>query len=225
MRSQRSPWLPLAELRSPLEFAGTLAALPFLAAAPRGDGHTTIVLPGWLASDASTLTLRAFLRARGFRAQGWGVGRNPGTDPALLAELVSRTRTACEKGGRPVSLVGWSLGGVYAREIARRVPDTVRCVVSLGSPIQRDPRSRHAPPVPSTALFSVSDAIVPPRWARESEGARTESIEVPASHLGLGHNPFVLHAIGDRLNQGPAKWRAFEPGPLARLFYRGDGGA
>ena len=220
-RKKGSLWNSIGEMRAPLELATTLAAFPFLAGGPRGDGHTSVVLPGLYASDTSTITLRAFLRLRGHNALGWRLGRNAGFSMELLEASIARTREELRRSGRPVSLVGWSLGGVYAREIARRAPDAVRCVVTLGSPIRVDRRTRPAPPVPSTAIFSATDGIVAPYWAQESAGDRVENIEVPGSHLGLGHNPFVLHAVADRLYQRPDNWKAFEINGLAALFYRG----
>lgn len=220
-RKERSLLSSLGEMRAPLELATTLAAFPFLAGGPHGDGHTSIVLPGLYASDTSTITLRAFLRLRGHNALGWGFGRNPGFSTQLLEASIALTREEFRRSGRPVSLVGWSLGGVYAREIARRAPEAVRCVVTLGSPIRVDRRTRPAPPVPSTAIFSATDGIVAPYWAQESDGGRAENIKVPGSHLGLGHNPFVLHAIVDRLLQRPDDWKAFQIDGLAALFYRG----
>jgi len=219
-RKNGSLWRSMGEMRAPLELATTLAAFPFLAGGPRGDGHTSIVLPGLFASDVSTVTLRAFLRLRGYNALGWGLGRNPGFGTGLLEAMIALTREEFRRGGRPVSLVGWSLGGVYARETARRVPDAVRCVVALGSPIQLDQRTRPAPPVPSTAIFSISDGVVAPYWAQEGTGDRAENIEVPGSHFGLGHNPFVLHAVADRLHQRPDNWKAFEVDGLTARFYR-----
>ena len=212
----------LAEFRAPLEFVSTVAASPFLVAGPRGDGHTTLVLPGLFAGDASTATLRLFLRSRGFDAQGWGFGRNPGFSSELLEAMIDRVRRSHRSRGRPVSLVGWSLGGIYARETARRAPEAVRCVVSLGSPIRYDRRSKPAPPVPSTAIFSVTDGVVAPHWARESTAHRAENIEVPGSHFGLGHNPLVLHVVADRLRQDPVDWRPFGGNGLVRIFYRTD---
>ena len=219
-RKERSLLSSIGEMRAPLELATTLVAFPFLARGPRGDGHTSIVLPGLYASDTSTITLRAFLRLRGHNALGWGLGRNPGFSTELLEATIALTRDEFRRSGQPVSLVGWSLGGVYAREIARRVPDAVRCVITLGSPIQVDRRTRPAPPVPSTAIFSTTDGVVAPYWAQESAGDRAENIQVPGSHLGLGHNPFVLHAVADRLQQRPDGWKVFHVSGVAAFFYR-----
>ena len=189
--------------------------------ARRGDGHSVIVLPGWYASDASTFPLRSFLRLRGYRARGWGLGRNPGLERELLDEITARTEREYATTGRPVSLVGWSLGGIYARAVARVIPEAVRCVITLGSPIQRGSRPPGPPPVPSTAIYSEEDRIVPARYARETPGKQTESVRVSGGHLGLGTNPFVLEVIADRLAQDPRRWQPFagrsSVGPAASL--------
>ena len=178
----------------------------------RGDGHSVIVLPGLFAGDASTFAIRSFLRLRGYRARGWGLGRNPGLDLELLEESTARTSREYAKTGRQISLVGWSLGGIYARAVTRVIPEAVRCVITLGSPIQRDARTRGPLPVPSTAIYSEDDRIVPARYARETPGKRTESVRVRGGHLGLGSNPFVLEVIADRLAQDPRRWQPFAGG-------------
>lgn len=144
-----------------------------------------------------------------------------------LAELADRH-------GRKVSLVGWSLGGIFARELARHAPQQVRQVITLGSPFAGPPRASNAwqmyerlsgrrsddwpqreamkrpPPVPATAIYSRSDGIVAWQGCREREGPASENIEVEASHCGLGHHPAVLHAIADRLAQRDGAWKPFE---------------
>ncbi len=181
-----------------------------------------MVLPGYLAGDGSTVPLRFFLSNRGFRPLSWGEGRNPGFTSAIFGAVSDLVRACAADTKQPVSLVGWSLGGVYAREIARQSPASVRCVVTLGSPIQVDERTRHAPPVPSTAIFSATDGVVAPYWAQERSGRRSENIEVPASHFGLGYNPLVLHAIVDRLLQDPDNWEPFRATGLAAQLYRAE---
>ena len=128
-------------VRGLADHAALLLATPVLAAAPRGDGHGVLVLPGLLASDSSTVPLRGFLRWLGYDVRGWDLGRNHGPTEAVLAGLPRAVLDHAERTGRPVSLIGWSLGGVYAREMARRHPRTVRQVITLGSPYAlRDPR-------------------------------------------------------------------------------------
>src|SRR4051812_37501863 len=113
------------------------AAAPILARSPRGDGHTVIVLPGLAADDNSTHPLRAFLRALGYDVMGGGRGRTGGPDDDTRRGLADGLRRAQARRGQPVSLVGWSMGGIYARELASASPDSVRLVVTLGSPVLR----------------------------------------------------------------------------------------
>lgn len=134
---------------------------------------------------------------------------------ARLQELAARY-------GRRISLVGWSLGGIYARELAREYPSLVRQVVTLGSPFgaengpdgydgaERAARRRTAPPVPCTAIYSKSDGVVSWEACREADGPQTENIEVTATHLGMGVNPLVLWAIADRLAQAEGAWKPFD---------------
>lgn len=232
------PALLLLEGRALLELAACLPAYPFLRRAPTGDGHPVLVLPGFMASDFSTRTLRRFLRDRGYPAHGWRLGRNLGPGPERAAAMVERLRELHGRYGRRVSLVGWSLGGIYARELARRFPSLVRLVITLGSPFRnveatslprflravvdrrRLPdeasyRALLAAPiaVPSTAIYSRTDAIAAWQSCRETEGPLSESIEVESSHFGMGHHPVVLLTIADRLAQPEGTWRPFTPPP------------
>jgi len=233
-RPRRS--LLLLEGRAVLEFAALIPAYPFLRHAPRGDGHPVLILPGFLASDLSTRALRRFLRDRGYSAHGWRLGRNLGPRPETVAAMAERLQELHARHGRRVSLIGWSLGGVYARELARTFTTQVRQVITLGSPFrnleatnlprflravaERRPlpdeeahRARLAEPlpVPSTAIYSRTDAIVAWQSCRESPGANSESIEVESSHLGMGHHPVVLLTIADRLAQPEGAWAPFRP--------------
>jgi pimeloyl-ACP methyl ester carboxylesterase len=144
-----------------------------------------------------------------------------------------------------VSLVGWSLGGIYARQLAKLVPDKVRCVVTLGSPFAGSPRSTHAwrayewasgqsanetppefadslsepPPVPTTAIFSRSDGICAWQGCVEESGSISESVEVYSSHCGMGFNPLALFAVADRLAQPEENWRPFHKDGWRSLFF------
>ena len=227
------------EARAWLEFASLLPALPILQAAPRGDGHPVLVLPGWLASDRSTQALRWFLRDRGYHAHGWRLGRNHGPSSEIVSVLAERLATLRARHGRTVSLVGWSLGGIYARELARRRPDDVRQVITLASPF-RDPdatsalitrlagarpsrspdvlaRLRSPLPVPTTAIYTRTDGIVAWQSCVEPRGPRSESVEVGTSHCGMGHHPAALLVIADRLAQPEGTWRHFAPGGWSRV--------
>jgi pimeloyl-ACP methyl ester carboxylesterase len=236
--------LLLLELRAIWELSAFFAAYPLLRLAPRGDGHPVLVLPGLAASDLSTRPLRRFLKDQGFKPHGWKLGPNHGPRPGVEDRMRSRLDELFARHGRKVSLVGWSLGGVFARELARRTPEQVRCVITLGSPFAGEPRAsnawklyerasgrkvedwpdrlgmRRAPPVPATAIFSRSDGIVAWQGCLEREGPTAENIEVEGSHCGLGHNPAVLYAIADRLAQAEGAWRPFDRSGLRGLVYR-----
>jgi thioesterase domain-containing protein len=237
-------WFKLAlEARAPFEYAASVAVMPWLLGAPRGDGHPVIVYPGLLASDLSTVPLRHLLRRLGHDAQGWGQGRNLGPRDGLLAALLAQVQAAHRAHGAKLSLVGWSLGGLYARELARRAPEAVRCVVTLGSPFAGPARATHAwrtyqrlqrgqprnepppvalrapPPVPTSSIYSRSDGIVAWQCSVEPGSAMAESIEVRASHLGLGVNPLALYALADRLALPEGGWRPFLRNGARRHLY------
>ena len=120
--------------RAIADYGALLAAAPVLLRAPRGDGHTVLVLPGLLGEDRSTATMRAYLRSLGYDVHPWRLGRNLGPTPAILSGMTTRLEELHRTSGRPVSLVGWSLGGIFARELARSRPALVRQVITLGSP-------------------------------------------------------------------------------------------
>ena len=136
LSSPPSRWLLWAESRAAHEFAATLAAWPLLRLAPKGDGHPVLVLPGLFASDASTRLLRAYLRERGYDTHGWGLGRNLGPRRGVATAMLQRLDQLHERSGRRVSLVGWSLGGAYARRLAAARPDAMRNTIMLGSPLE-----------------------------------------------------------------------------------------
>lgn len=235
----------MLEARALSELGAYYLARPLLRSVPRGDGHPVLVLPGFLATDFSTAPLRSFLSSRGYAAEGWKLGRNLGAS-GLEHRVLERLAALRRGHGRKVSLIGWSLGGIFAREIARMARDDVRSVITLGSPFNHNPRANHSwrlfeylsgrtidgvdpairasmgepPPVPATAIYSRSDGIAAWQCCVEREGPTSESIEVEGSHLGLGHNPLVLHAVADRLAQPEGAWRPFERTGLRRYFYR-----
>jgi pimeloyl-ACP methyl ester carboxylesterase len=195
-----------------------------------------IVFPGLMASDFSTRALRRFLRDLGYAAHGWKLGRNLGPSPELAARMVERLHEIRGRYGQRVSLVGWSLGGIYARELARRFAGDVRQVITLASPF-RDVGATNVPPflvgvarrrplpdeteyrrilhaplsVPTTAIYSRTDGIAAWRSCRLDEGPLSQNIEVASSHLGIGHHPVALLTIADRLAQSEGEWRRFVP--------------
>lgn len=226
--------LQLLEARASWEFAAGLAAWPWLHLAPRGDGHPVLVLPGLVASDGSTRLLREYLTGRGYAVHGWGLGRNYGPRPGIEDAMLATLDKLHADSGRRVSLVGQSLGGVYARALAALRPDAVRCVISLGSPITGHPRasnawrvyeftsgqSAHNPhhqqrirqplSVPATSIYSRSDGVVAWQSSLDNEGPIAENIEVVSSHVGMGGHPAVLFAVADRLAQPEGEWHPFE---------------
>ena len=235
--------LQLAELRAGWELGATLSLWPLLKLAPRGDGHPVVVLPGLVASDMSTELLRRYLRGRGYDTHGWGLGRNLGPRKGVEAGMFELLESLHAREGRKVSLIGWSLGGAYARLLAAKRPDLVRSVITLGSPFAGSPRSTNAwrvyegvsgqsandaarmkyvrptPPVPTTSIYSRTDGIVAWRGSVEKEGPTSENIEVFASHLGMGANASVLYAVADRLAQPEGGWKPFNRSGLGALVY------
>lgn len=248
-RSQRAipaPWLTALEGRALFEFGAAQAASPLLRLVGRGDRHPVLVLPGFTADDRSTRSLRRMLRTQGYWTHGWRLGRNLGPTRRVTEGLVERLATVHGRHGQKVSLVGWSLGGIFARELARAFPASVRQVITLGSPFRMTALHRSAasglyealgplhavdlasigaeserPPleVPATAIYTRTDGIV--RWWQclEADGPQRENIEVRGSHSGLGFNPAVLYAVSDRLAQPADDWRPFHAPPLLRSFY------
>ena len=237
--------LLLLETRAPLERASLRYAGGLLKLAPRGDGHAVLVVPGFAGDAPSMSPLRTFLNQQGFVASDWGLGRNRGLVAGLMDRIVERLRELHATTGVPVSLVGYSLGGVFAREAAKCAPEAVRCVVSLASPFAGTPTANHAwqfyemacghrvdtidaatrlaltrpPPVPTSSIFSRSDGVVHWRCCVQPPEPGTENIEVVSSHLGLRHNPLVLYAVADRLAQTKETWRPFGAPRGLRLLY------
>ncbi len=248
-----SKLLWLAEQRSLWEFGFSLAAAPLLLTAPRGDGHPVLVLPGFLVSDLSTGVLRSYLRTLGYDAYGWELGRNLGGIARMRRQLRARLEEIHAKTGRTVSVVGWSLGGVYARDLALAAPDLVRSVITLGSPFSRSvnasnisalyefvsgegPWEEGSPtghefdaikgelPVPASSIWSKVDGVVSWSASVVPAGERSENIEVlGASHIGLGVNAPVLWAVADRLAQPEGTFVPFAGGGPFGLGY-GRGG-
>ena len=237
--------LLLAEARGIFELNASLLLSPLLMRAPRGDGHPVLLLPGFLASDLSMAPMRRYLRELGYDAHAWRMGRNLGGVTRMRAALRDRLAEIHAATGRKVSLVGWSLGGVYARDLALQAPDMVRRVVTLGSPFANDIRATNATrlyealsgegaddnpelraaiagdlPVPATSIYSRTDGIVNWRTCLLRPSDTAENIEVHlASHIGLGVNPAALWAVADRLAQGEGEFRHFDrSGPFAIAY-------
>lgn len=225
------------------ERASLCGHLPWLRQAPRGDGHPVMIIPGFVGDDGYNKPLCRYLKRLGYHATGWNMGRNFGhglLDPDVLIQHVN---DLFNREGQAVTLIGHSLGGVYAREIARLWPHEVRQVITLGSPIgeERDAGSHanilykllsphkgkdddslwaNAPPVPTTAVYTRADGVLNWRIALQSGGhSHTENIEVYGSHTGLTVNPAVWYLLADRLAQDPDLWQPFERKSWRGLVY------
>ena len=180
------------------------------------DGPPAYVIPGFVASDKTCSGLRHALAEAGWRTYPWDLGLNRGAHPDVLRHL--RQRLEVIHDGRPVLLVGWSLGGVFARELAREVPEMVRAVVTLGSPFSGDPHMNNVwrlyefvaghkvddppvmhypdkPPVPALAIWSAKDGIVAKRAARGLDGERDREVEIGCSHMAFG----ISYKAGQRI--------------------------
>jgi pimeloyl-ACP methyl ester carboxylesterase len=237
--------LLLAEARGIFEFNASVLFSPLLMRAPKGDGHPVLTLPGFLASDVSMAPMRRYLKELGYDTYAWKMGRNIGGFSRMRAALRDRLAEIHNATGRKVSVVGWSLGGVYARDLALQEPSMVRYVVTLGSPFANDVRATNATrlyealsgetvednselrtaiagdlPVPTTSIHSRTDGIVNWRTCLLRPSATAENIEVHfASHVGLGVNPAALWAVADRLAQAEGEFRQFDrSGPFAIAY-------
>ncbi len=206
-----------------------------LKAAPRGDGHPVIVLPSFLRGDGHTAPLRRFLAGCGYAVEGWGLGTNLGPTAAALDGIEALLAATHRRHGRKVTLIGHSLGGVIARELAKQHPDQVRQLVLLASPIRLPTASplepiykllarwhsidaagsvaqlNTPPEVPVTAIYTRSDGIVAWESCREIEGAMRESIELRGAHGTMVRNTAAWRIIADRLAQPEGEWRRYQP--------------
>lgn len=241
-------WVLLAlEGRAFWECGATLLASSILRSAPKGDGHPVLVFPGLATGDFSTVVLRNYIAELGYAAYAWELGLNLGPRPGVIDRCLERVRKLYDEHREPVSLVGWSLGGIYAREIAKSQPDAVRLVITLGTPFAGSPKATNAwrlyelasgerladdarieqlratPPVPTTSIYSRTDGIVAWRCSVEQETGMSENIEVHASHCGMGMNPTALFAVADRLAQPHGDWKRFDRNGhsgVMKLLYR-----
>ena len=237
--------LLLAEARGLLELNASLLLSPVLMRAPKGDGHPVLALPGFLASDLSMAPMRRYLKELGYDTHAWNLGRNLGGVASKRDALRALLTQIHQTTGKKVSIVGWSLGGIYARDLALQLSDMVRSVITLGSPFTNDitatnatrlyealsgegindnPEIREAIagdlPVPATSIYSRTDGIVNWRTSVLRPSDTAENIEVYlASHVGLGVNPAALWAVADRLAQPEGEFRQFDrSGPFAIAY-------
>ncbi|HRK27433.1 MAG TPA: hypothetical protein PK239_09100 [Chitinophagales bacterium] len=232
-----SPLMMLSEVRTVFELGMYVAAYPLLRLTPpKGDGHPIMVLPGFMTGDLTTVPLRHFLNGLGYNAYPWNMGPNL-ADQQVELPLMKRVMRLYNRHNQKVTLIGWSLGGVYAREIARVIPDYVRQVITLASPfagidkpnnavwiyqlikggaskadISPDllDRIKRPVPVPTTAIYSKYDGVV--SWQHcieQQETPITQNIEVECSHSGFGHHPAVLMCVAELLAQPEDNWQKY----------------
>lgn len=245
--SRKAPSLfwTLVEGRGIFELNSFYALRLLMKRLPKGDGHPVIVFPGFVASDRSTRPMRGLLKDLGYETYGWGLGRNLRFNAQREVEMQDLLRTVFETEKRKVTLIGWSLGGLFAREIAKTNPEYVRSVITLGSPISGDldhsnarglyeffngsPNEEmqdrlttiaEAPPVPTTSIYTKTDGIVAWRGSIQKPSDQTENIEVPASHIGLGVNPLVMYVIANRLAQAEDQWAPFDSSGLKSVIFK-----
>jgi pimeloyl-ACP methyl ester carboxylesterase len=197
---------------SPLRRAGGIAGV-------KGDGQPVLVIPGILSSDKSTALLRRTLDAAGYRAHASQLGFMTGVTPQVFACAEARLAAVAAQEGRKVVLLGWSLGGLYARVLAQRHPDLVELVMTLGTPFSGDRRANNAwrayeaindhkvdappvpddpavkPPVPTIALWSRKDGVIAPASARGLPHERDAEVEVPFRHFALGSSRPAIHRV------------------------------
>lgn len=211
---------------------------------PVGDGHPVMVLPGFFGADGYNAALRRFLTKLGYQVYGWGMGRNLGPRDGVLEGLEARLQELYERHDAPVSLVGHSLGGIFARELGRQHPALVRQIISLGSPFGEGRMTgslparlfaalnppdelpvdqsglAEAPPVPTTAIYSKGDGIVNWETTHQQQGhEQTQSIQVRGSHCGMTLNPTIWYLLAQVLAVQPQDWQRFTPEGLARFAY------
>ncbi|MEM8984785.1 MAG: alpha/beta hydrolase [Pseudomonadota bacterium] len=222
-------WLRYLEPRAAFETLALVPTSPLWATRQRGDGRQVMVIPGFMTDDGSTWPLRRYLTFLGYEALPWELGRNKGV-PDKDAERLAERLDGVRRSGEQITLIGWSLGGVVARETARLRPDAVREVITMGTPVEGGPKytiaAKHYAEErgedleafeqyvhsvnskgisqPLTVIYSESDGIVGWRAALDRYNPQARHIRVHGSHLGLGTNPQVWLAIEKTLRLSAA---------------------
>ncbi|MGK2926753.1 MAG: esterase/lipase family protein [Lysobacterales bacterium] len=218
--------LSLLEARAPFEGLSLLVTWPWLLSMPRGDGRPVVLAPGYGAGDASMYPLFRYLQWLGYDVHHWGLGRNRGKVGQYVRKLAARLdELRADHDGSRVTLIGWSLGGVIVREIARDHPQLVREVITLGTPIIGGPKytrvaalfarrenvdldqlerlihERNMRPItcPLTCIYSKTDGVVAWRASIDEYNPHARNLQVAGSHLGLAFNPLVWRIIARTL--------------------------
>lgn len=232
----------IREARGLIELPRLLLRFPSLARQPRGHGEPVLVLPGYGAGDGSTMILKGYLRMLSYRARGWALGRNHGDLGALLPRLLRRLGNLSRRSKEKVTIIGWSLGGYLARELARERPDLVRMVITLGTPVvggpkytvvaksyrkrgidieaiaaEVDRRNRLADlEIPVVAIYSRNDSVVAWQACIDRQSPNIEHVEVKSTHLGFGFSADVYKIIAQRLAQFESQAAPPTKGPRRR---------
>jgi pimeloyl-ACP methyl ester carboxylesterase len=206
--------------------------------APDGDGHPIVIFPGLGTDGSAVAPLRAHCQALGYEAFDWGEGFNTGPQGDVdewLGGLASRVSTSLRKFDQSATLIGWSLGGLYARELGKLLQAQVRQVITIATPFNAtddhtnagwlyrmlggknlpfdadlSARLKTAPPVPTTSIYSRSDGVV--AWQtclHDKTSDQVQDIEIHGSHIGMGWNKAALQIVGDRLAQAPGQWQPY----------------
>lgn len=224
------------EARGLIELPRLLLRFPELARQPRGNGQPVLILPGYGSGDVSTALLKGYLRLLGYRARGWGLGRNTGDAVALLPRILKRAAGLARRSNHKVHLIGWSFGGYLARELARERADLIGHVVTLGTPVVGGPkytvfaksfenrgidldalaaaieiRNKISMCTPVIAIYSRRDGIVAWKACIDNNGTNVEHVEVRTTHFGFGFSPDVYKIIAQRLAGIVVASQATEP--------------
>jgi pimeloyl-ACP methyl ester carboxylesterase len=239
-------WLLTEGGRAITELGLSIPYRKFFSKRDEGDGHPILVLPGFMATDKSTSPMRKFMSKIGYNPYSWGLGRNT-AKLEFLQTLSDRVDELYDEHEEQVTLIGWSLGGIFARQLAKAKPNKVRQIITLGSPF----KGIHQPnnvawvynlvsggkkikdidpilfeniplpaPVPTTAIYTKEDGIVPWQLCMEEETDIHQNIQVRGSHLGLGVNMSVMEIISDRLMYNKYDWQHFQPRSIVEdLFF------
>src|SRR5262245_20969853 len=214
----------IGEARGLVELPRLLLRFPDLVRQPRGQGQPVLLLPGYGAGDGSTAVLKGYLRLLGYRARGWGLGRNTGNVAELLPRVLKRVASLSRRNNQKVHLIGWSLGGYLARELARERADLIERIITLGTPIIGGPkytvvadaflrrgidvnaiaaeierRNQVLLRTPVIAIYSRRDSVVAWQACIDQNAANVEHIEVRTTHIGFGFCPDVYKIIAQRL--------------------------
>jgi pimeloyl-ACP methyl ester carboxylesterase len=222
----------LREARIAADLAGGLRHLSQALAAARGANEPVLLLPGFMAGDASMWPLRLFLRRLGWDARGWELGFNRGDAPRLLPRVIEVADRLAQQRGQALRVVGWSMGGFMARELARDRADLVARVITMGTPVVGGPKYTAAAPIfrsrgwdldaveaecearasrpieaPITAIYSRRDGVVAWQACLDRTSPRIEHVEVQSTHAGLGFDGRVWQIIVDRLGRRAARRR------------------